>query len=265
MGNGGDDRHEAEIKLLILAEHPTDIIDAVASLGELDGRRLGPVRIRTLRDTYFDTPDLRLRERRFNLRLRNDDERLLATLKGPKTSLESGVVIRREVEAPWSAEVAERILSLLADAAIDLNGRSDIADPGDALRAAGLVPVQIRRTRRHARHVLDGSGRSFAELMLDAVTYLFGECEVRHHEVEIEARDVRDAAGLEPLADDLLKRFGGVLRRWRRGKLATGIAIRDLLEDGSLDGHVNDGTLDAHAYDLIDARIGGTRRGLRPQ
>jgi inorganic triphosphatase YgiF len=263
MRNKDDDRREAEIKLLISAESPVTVMDAIASLHEIDGHRLGPARIRVLRDTYFDTPDRRLRERRFNLRLRTDDGRLLMTLKGPKSSVGSGVVMRSEIEAPWSRQTVDRIRGVLAQADIDMGEAPEITDPVGTLRKSGLAPLQSRQTERHARDVLDGSGRPLAELVLDAVTYLFGDYEIRHHEVEIEADDAADAASLEPLAHNLLARFGGVLRPWRRGKLATGLAIRDLLEEGSLASHVDGSTLRPGAYDLIERHLAAERRSGR--
>jgi inorganic triphosphatase YgiF len=263
MRNNDDDRREAEIKLLIFAESPATVMNAIASLHEIDGHRLGPAQIRVLRDTYFDTPDRRLRERRFNLRLRNDDDRLLMTLKGPKSSVGSGIAMRSEIEAPWSRQTVERIRGVMMEAGIDMGEIPQIADPIRTLRKAGLAPLQSRHTRRHARDVLDGSGRPFAELVLDAVTYVLGENEIRHHEVEIEAYDATDAGSLEPLAHDLLARFGDVLRPWRRGKLATGLAIQDLLEKGRLAAHVHDGTLHPAAYDLIERHLAAARRSGR--
>jgi inorganic triphosphatase YgiF len=263
MRNKDDDRREAEIKLLISAERPADVIEEIASLREIDGRPLGPARTRFLRDTYFDTPDRRLGELRFNLRLREDDGQVLATLKGPKSSVGSGVVIRSEIESPWSRETVGRIRSVLAEAGISVGETPDIADPAGTMRAAGLVLLQTRRTRRHARDVRDQSGRAFAELVIDAVTYLFGEREIRHHEVEIEAHDAAEASSLAALADDLLARFGDVLRAWRRGKLATGLAIQDLLENGRLAAHVHDGTLRPGAYDLIERHLAAERRNGR--
>jgi hypothetical protein len=125
------------------------------------------------------------------------------------------------------------------------------------------VPLQTRRTRRHARDVRHPSGRSIAELVIDAVTYMFREGDIRHHEVEIEAYDAADASSLAALADDLLARFGDVLRAWHRGKLATGLAIQDLLQSGRLAAHVHDGILRPVAYDLIERHLATERRSGR--
>jgi adenylate cyclase class IV len=84
MREMADDWRETEIKLLIAAERPTDVIDAIAHLSRINGRLLGRARTSILRDTYFDKPDRQLYDCHFNLRIRREDGSLLSTLKGPK-------------------------------------------------------------------------------------------------------------------------------------------------------------------------------------
>jgi hypothetical protein len=138
-----------------------------------------------------------------------------------------------------------------------------LADPASSMRAVGLVPLQTRCTRRRARDLVDASGTSFAELALDIVTYEIGAREIRHYELEIEARNAAHAASLVPLAQDLLARFGDVLRLWRAGKLATGLAVQELLREGHLDDHVTQANLHPSAYDLIERQVAATSRGHR--
>jgi hypothetical protein len=121
----------------------------------------------------------------------------------------------------------------------------------------------IQRTRRHARDVVDASGIPFAEFALDVVTYEIRAREIRHRELEIEADNVAHATSLGNLAQDLLARFGDVLRLWRSGKLATGLAVQKLLRDGNLDDHVTEGNLHPSAYDLIERYVAATSRGHR--
>jgi hypothetical protein len=258
-----EDSRETEIKLLIAAECPAEVIDAIARLPRINGRLLGRARTSTLRDTYYDTPDWQLYGRNFNLRIRIENDLSLVTLKGPKTRLRSGVSIRAELEAAWSPEALERVRGLLAEAGIHLGEAPDMVDPAGSLRAAGLTPLQIRRTRRHARDVVDTSGIPFAELALDVVTYEIGAREIRHHELEIEADNVAHAASLGILAQDLLARFGDMLRLWRSGKLATGLAVQELLREGNLDDHVTDCDLRPSAYDLVERHVAATTRDRR--
>jgi inorganic triphosphatase YgiF len=258
-----DDSRETEIRLLIAAECPADVIDAITLLPTINARPLGPARTSILRDTYFDTPDRQLHARHVNLRVRVEDETCLLTLKGPKTRLRSGVAIRAEFESAWSREALERVRGVLAEAGSDLCEAPDVADPARSMRAAGLVPLQSRRTRRRARDVVDASGIPFAELVLDVVTYEIGAREICHHELEIEAHDAAHGASLAPIAEDLLARLGDVLRPWRSGKLATGLAVQELLSNGSLDDHVTEGMLHPNAYALIEEHIAATTRDRR--
>jgi CYTH domain len=84
MREMADDWRETKIKLLIAAERPTGVIDAIAHLSRINGRLLGRARTSILRDTYFDKPDRQLYDCHFNLRIRREDGNLLSTLKGPK-------------------------------------------------------------------------------------------------------------------------------------------------------------------------------------
>lgn len=85
---------ELEIKLAIhdsaiplLQQHP------------LLQRTIKPSEQRRLISTYFDTPDKQLRKQGFALRIRQDDEQYVQTLKG-RAELQSGITARKEWEWP---------------------------------------------------------------------------------------------------------------------------------------------------------------------
>ena len=73
---------EREAKLVITAERPEAIADAIAALTSLAGQPLAPAGTVVQRDIYFDTPAGALRARRQSLRLRVTDRGTKLTLKG---------------------------------------------------------------------------------------------------------------------------------------------------------------------------------------
>ena len=103
----------------------------------------GPAR--RLRSTYFDTGDFRLRRRGFTLRIREEGERLVQTLKSERPS-EAGAVLRRH---EWSRPVEARVPSLpvasdpAVHAALGPLGPAELAPAfsTDVMRRTAMVEV----------------------------------------------------------------------------------------------------------------------------
>jgi len=85
---------EREAKLVITAERPEAIADAIATLTSLAGQPLAAVDTVMQRDTYFDTPAGALRARRQSLRLRVTGKGTKLTLKGEGRDVDPGVTER---------------------------------------------------------------------------------------------------------------------------------------------------------------------------
>ena len=86
--------------------------------------------VRRLRSTYYDTGDFRLRRRGFTLRVRDDGERLVQTLKADAPGGGGAVLRRNEWSRP--VETPEPSLPVAADAAV-----RDAVGP--------LGPAELRR------------------------------------------------------------------------------------------------------------------------
>ena len=117
--------------------------------------------LRRLRSTYFDTGDFRLRRRGFTLRIREDGERLVQTLKADGPSGGGAVLKRNE----WSRPVETPVPSfpVASDPAI--------RDAVGSLRPADLVPAfSTDITRRTALVEVDAPNEATAlvELALDS-------------------------------------------------------------------------------------------------
>jgi triphosphatase len=246
---------EREAKLVVTAERPEVVAEAIARLARLAGRPLRDAGTAAIRDVYLDTPDGALRARRDSLRVRVQNGQPFLTLKGPGRSVGPGITERDELETPWSGEAYTRCLDVLGARGIALRRDVPGADPVAALLRAGLSRVQERETHRRLRHADDGGGAPMAELAVDEVTFRVDSGVVRHHEVEIEAKAPAGSDYLPLAVAELLASFPSALVPWRYGKLATGLAIERLLAlpDGAE--MVADGHLTPAAYPRLAALL----------
>ena len=252
---------ETEAALAILSDDAAQIAKKIAARRALGAYRLEPQPTRKIRDVYFDTRDRSLGKQRLALRIRHQDDVALLTLKGPSQAGTDGVNARLEIEARWSRAALTRVLrELRAHGIVVEMAQRDFAraDPMATLARLGFCVIQDRTTRRQIRHVIPRTAPSKivdAELAIDAVTYRFGKQRVRLREIEIEAKRARARIG--DLVRHLETLFQPALRRWY-GKLATGLAIQALLEQGALQELLDDkNDLTPAAWDRLAQELGG--------
>lgn len=184
-------------------------------LGEYDLRPLGDSERQV--NTYFDTPDFRLRAARYGLRVRRIATRRIVTLKGD-AQVRDGLHQRAEWEMPvesdeprdWPpGEARDRALALAGD--------------------APLLPIlTIETLRRHVEAWRDA--RYVAEIALDEGVIFAAGREQTFRELEIELRPDGGSADLEVLGNLLRWRFG--LEPDDRSKLARGMALLSSMPDG---------------------------------
>jgi len=181
------------------------------------------------------------------------------TLKGPSRSTDWGGLERLEIEAAWSKEAVERVVAELARAGIAALQAAAFCkdDPVNTLERCGLEVIQRRELWRRTRRVLsESSGTTVAELAVDQVRHLGTFGEVLHWEVELEAMGDSASAVMSDIIGALLHEFGSALRPWPHSKLATGLAIDELLETGVLQPLICSGNrLTAATYDRLDEHI----------
>jgi len=244
---------EREAKLVIMAERPEAIADAIAALTSLAGQPLAPAGTVVQRDTYFDTPAGALGARRQSLRLRVTDKGTRLTLKGEARDVDPGVTERDELEREWSAAAFAEAREALARRGIVLAAAPATGTPRSVLEAAGLRRTQERETRRRLRHA--GAGAPLAELAIDEVTYRLVDGPMRHHEVEIEAKADAGADYLPRAVEALRAQFGTALVSSRHSKLAIGEAMARLLATPGGAGLMAGDRLTPAGYARLDALL----------
>jgi inorganic triphosphatase YgiF len=223
---------EIETAFIIRAERSREIARSVADLRSLGPFSLIPRTTLTLRDTYFDSPDKRLRSAKLALRTRTVGSDTLIALKGDPRPGAHGGEDRLEIEEPFS----ERSFLTIAEEMQRLGVSLDIrpASGPDIIQKSGLRKIQERETQRQVRDVIDPRSRNaFAEIAVDLVHYLLPGRRTGFHEIEIEARgnDENIQRTMKDISDELMKKFSSSLVLWPYNKLITGNAIRDLLAE----------------------------------
>jgi inorganic triphosphatase YgiF len=188
--------------------------EVLSSLDTLGAYRLRhAAHVEQQRNTYYDTPDRLLEQRRYGLRIREIDGRRIATLKGAGDP-QAGLFRRDEWEieaadphpATWPAsEAREQALALLGD--------------------APLLPLLTIYTRR--QHIFatsqDDMGREVAEFSLDEGHVEAGGQREAFRELEIELLPDGtddDLAALEAALSDYI-----TLEPEQRTKLQRGLAL----------------------------------------
>jgi inorganic triphosphatase YgiF len=244
--------------LIICSDDPLSAVASIGALPSVAAYPLWPRGSVSIHDYYVDTPDGALRCADFSLRVREVDTSSWLTLKGPPRRIAHGLVERLEIEVPWSEDALMRICDELGHHGVRLSliphFRAAL-QPSEALALMGLERVQYRenhRQVRNIRHRYDNSGLVLAELSIDSVVYHFEMRQVRHFEVEVEAKSEGGIEVLPAVIQGLVESYPATLQRWDHGKLSTGRAVEALLMQGALEGLVNErGQLMPAAYPKI--------------
>ncbi|TMC54541.1 MAG: CYTH domain-containing protein, partial [Chloroflexi bacterium] len=186
-----------------------------------------------IRDVYLDTQDNTLRSRGIGVRVRHKNREVWLTLKADEQRGAWGVR-RHEREVPWSSQGLALLAADLKGMGVQVTLPVDTSGASDAVAAltqSGLVRIQERETFRRIRRIQQPNrDETAAELALDSCAYHLHAGEVRTYEVEVELK-AGDAALLQQLNDAVRARFPGGLRAWPYSKLATGIALEQLLHE----------------------------------
>ena len=224
---------------------------------------LKPKPSQVIEDTYYDTKERFLGERRITLRIRRMDDTLLLSTKSDFRRIAGDLIQRREMEQPWSynsVRVLARNLKLYIP--IMSSSKFQSLPASKVLGTMGLEVIQKRRTHRELRDIVirDKVPVSIlAELAIDHVTYDFGDISVGLSEIEIEAKAARSLSTVREIADALVSKYSPSLHQWFHGKFVTGLAIQKLLKTKAFHSFLVDGDLGPEAFRLIERVIESRR------
>ncbi len=163
-------------------------------------------RLLDMATVYYDTPDQTLKQRHWTLRLRQENEALVATLKTPASG-----GARNEWEC--HARTIQEALPLLAEAGA----------PAEVTQLQELVPVCMAQFTRRAANIAFADG-TVCELCGDVGRLIGGTNEEALCEMEVEVKS-GDAETAEAFAEELKDRFG--LQTEPKSKFARASALAD--------------------------------------
>ena len=160
---------EKEVSLIICSDNSKAIFDdikhlfsisidnldkRVEKLPSINGHHLKFAKEEKIVDTYYDTPSCLLGQHQFALRLRNKDDVILITLKGPPKE-NSHSVSRSEDEYDWSMEHYKKIVKQIKESIKEIDLDENNIDekfvkdnPTKTLENIKLKDFQTRKTTR---------------------------------------------------------------------------------------------------------------------
>lgn len=231
---------EHEITLVISSKNSNDIADSIAGLNSISGYILRPAENKNIYDIYYDTKDHLLMRSKLSLRIRNIEGAWLCTFKGKSSLADSGGIIRKEIELPWSKDNIKTILIELETKGIYLPNWEKIDQtkiPRKAMALLGLIIIQKRETLRTIRNIVDPNDKNgiiLAELAIDRTIYQLQKQEVYHYEIEIEEKNPGNGKLLKQVCNELFKKYKKSALKWRYNKLSIGKALEHLEKEGSI-------------------------------
>ncbi len=187
--------------------------DAMMVPAELAGFALAESLTFEIVDSFWDTPEFRVRRSGCSLRIRRQSNlpHPLLTWKGPTERREDGARQREEVEVPIDhvpVDSAEFISLIHRYKLWEL-----IAEPADLPDDVELENIGELKNRRSSHLYVNGLHR--LELTWDRVTYPAGDPEAR---LEVEAKRQRAARFMGDIDAELRQLYGRKLEPARHGK-----------------------------------------------
>lgn len=247
---------EMETTLVVLGDEPQNLMEELSTHEVIGPYRLASRGMKVFTDTYFDTLERSLSGRGIALRTRDTAGSVIFCIKQGERIQATGAAVREELEFPWSVQCldhAARIIQAPPTSPIEVPSHVD--SPTQCLARLGLFPVQSRKT---IRLVLDVSSvdrrETIAELALDEVSYSISGCSILHYEIEVEGTNSSSENHIVCFTDLLRNSYPHKLMRWDHNKLITGMAMEELIKDGTLVTVPGKMTrLSRSSYDVIDA------------
>jgi inorganic triphosphatase YgiF len=244
-------RVEIEFKFVVFPEYRKPIYDFLIKSDKLDNITLGDASIHEINDCYYDTEDHSLQKAGLAFRERKDNQDHLIAIKGKAKPL--GQALRRlEIEQRATSDNLCALIRHLKNFGIELSGAGKRDGFEAQLASFGLIPIQIRKTKRTVRPIHIDT-KLVGELALDRVSLTLQNQSLAYDEIEVEAKGSFADDHLERFCEHLMERFNNQLRPWRHSKLVTVMGLKKLFEHPGVIAHATtENRVNAEGFRRLD-------------
>ncbi|MGN6623914.1 MAG: CYTH domain-containing protein [Candidatus Nitrosocosmicus sp.] len=255
---------ESEVSLIILSDNLRSVIDKITDIKDIPDFELEHVSDVKINDTYFDSQSFILHKKKYALRIRNENDILQITLKGPP-KYDGHNITRQEEEYEWSKDSFDKMCDHLKEI-MDIDkkevGKYFDKNPLKTLGHLGFREIHKHTNNRKVFHITktDGSSKEvISELDIDNVIYhlKFGQnlfdISVINIELEKKGKTNDYQKITKTMINHLKERLGSdVTREWKCGKLNLGKGLEKLYKENELNDYINSkGYLKLNALDKI--------------
>lgn len=247
---------EMETTLVVLGDEPQNLMKELSTHVVIGPYHLASRGMKVFTDTYFDTLERSLTKRGIALRTRDTAGSVIFCIKQGEHIQATGAVVREELEFPWSGQCLDHAARIIQSPLMNTKKLPfNLDSPVQCLAGLGLVPLQSRKTKRLVFDVSYAQRKEIiAELALDEVSYSISGCSILHYEIEVEAAGSSNENHIIRFTDLIRNSYPHKLMRWDHNKLITGMAMEELIKDGTLASVPGRMThLSRSSYDVIDA------------
>ncbi|MBO54863.1 MAG: hypothetical protein CL886_04295 [Dehalococcoidia bacterium] len=253
--------NEIESTLIIASDSinlNNDTRDSIIALENVGDYPIMASHFISITDSYFDDQTASLQKSGYNLRIRQSNQDLLITLKGPSEHIDNEITEKIEIERPWSPESLREITNKLNKEGLAIKsaqGSVSSFDTHGTLQMMGLELIQTRRNNRLTKPILNPDrSHIVAEMSVDHVTYIGHTHPVKHNEIEIEAKGYGTISDIQDITKELKDLYPQTLYPWAFGKLSTGMAITYLHKENKLEAFLfEDRSINRSGYNALHA------------
>jgi inorganic triphosphatase YgiF len=203
---GLEDDPKIELKLNIVSDLD-EFIEWLQSRRYIADFSLGVANQYKITDSYFDTPDFKLREYNCYLRVRRQGIESLLTFRRYKLSDDNQIIEQVEIRGGATKDTLSKIAGYINETQIvSINASTVLTLPNElhnGLVALGLHEVLMATIERLIFPVNE-QGRYFANLKLDNVTFTASNKTSQYREIELSTKSVNDLIRVNALAYTLM-------------------------------------------------------------
>jgi inorganic triphosphatase YgiF/positive regulator of sigma E activity len=222
---GAEEHHKIETKLIVPDQNEYDLLTSLKSLSTVADFDLGLAVECSIVDTYYDTEQKDLSRNKCYLRIREEGNRQLVTLRKYTLTDDKRMIDTLQMKQTINENSLRQVLEYLMDQSFIRRKRTNsvsLQNARDTFVSYGLRHALTVQTKRVFFPVSDRA-RRFASIKHDEVQFIFQGHKFHHKEVEISTSNKDDLVKIQALAYYLIARYQ--LKPTNKPKYEIGLAL----------------------------------------